>query len=263
MWAQLLLLALFGCSYSRPASLDVLLAEPLRSIPFLHVLLRQGEQLQEDARNGNVMWFMQLTDVPHTMHSYDEQRPLELDSNLMDLDSRGSLVLVISLSQLISGGGAVSSAGRAGVYFYIVPDVVDSLSREQQLQMEQSCRQLWTQHRIFNRYIITAGEVWIYDPFAHSEQGEWDGNVNGYEEAFGLLVPYAGGEPLHTLLFHDMRGYPLRIQIFKSVYARPQLDPKTGLLRSITGVDWEVALLIAKRLNFTMLLQQPDKNYFG
>ncbi|XP_017869584.1 PREDICTED: uncharacterized protein LOC108618188 [Drosophila arizonae] len=264
MWTQLLLLlalAPFHWGYARTAasSLDELLAEPLRRIPYLHVLLRQGRQLQEDARNSDAMWFMQLTDVPHILHSYDERRPLELDSRLAELDKRASLVLVVSLAQLVAGSGAVSSADRAGVYFYIVADVPDSLSREQQLQLEQSSRRLWTQHRVFNRYILVAGDVWIYDPFA----GEWDGNVMGYDEAFGRLIPYAGGEPLSTQLFHDMRGYPLRVQIFKSVYSRPQLDPETGLLRSITGVDWEVALVIAEALNFTMLLQQPDKNYFG
>ena len=265
---HLLLLAL-GCSCAWPAPLELLLAEPLRSIPFVHVLLRDGQLLQEDASNEHARWFMQLTDVPHIMHTYDEHQPLEMASGLVDPDVRDSFALVISVAQLISSSGAASSADRAGVYFYIVADIVDSLSRAQRLALEQSCRRLWTQHRVFNRYIIVEADIWIYDPFARSDQPEWSpsyneqGNVNAYDDAFGRLVPYLGGEPLSIQLFHDMHGYPLRVQIFKSVYARPEVDERTGLLSSITGVDWQVAQMISELLNFTMLLQQPDKNYFG
>ncbi|XP_032295745.1 uncharacterized protein Ir10a [Drosophila virilis] len=269
-WLHLLLLAL-GClsCQTRRAQLDVLLAEPMRSIPFLHVLLRR-DQLQEDARNGHAMWFMQHADMPHSVHSYMEEQPVEMASSLVGVDSRDSFALVISLAQLISNRGAASITERAGVYFYIVADALDSLRPEEQLQLAHSCRQLWTQHRVFNRYIITDTDIWIYDPFARSAEATWDGsyndqwgNDNEYENSFGRLVPYAGGEALPHLLFHDMKGYPLRVQIFKSVYSRPKLDPQTGLLRRITGVDWEVAKEIGELLNFTMLLQQPDKNYFG
>jgi len=55
----------------------------------------------------------------------------------------------------------------------------------------------------------------------------------------------------------------MRIQMFRSVYTRPEFDRDTGLLTSVTGVDFLVAQMLRERLNFTMLLQQPDRNYFG
>ncbi|EDV99774.1 uncharacterized protein LOC6564942 [Drosophila grimshawi] len=268
LFAQLLLLLILGCTWAMAGELGAVLVEPMRGIPFIHVLLRH-DHMQSDARNGNAEWLMQHTNMPHSMHSYDEQQPLEMSTSLAGLDMRDSFALVISLSQLVSNKGAAESTERAGIYFYIVADVVGNLSQQQHLMLEESSRQLWIRHRVYNRYILTDVAMWIYDPFAHSEHGDWDGifdasgNDNGFENGFGRLVPYMEGEALANLLFHNMNGYPLRVQIFKSVYSRPQLDRKTGLLRRITGVDWEVAKVISELLNFTMLLQQPDKNYFG
>ncbi|KAH8416561.1 hypothetical protein KR222_009449 [Zaprionus bogoriensis] len=261
-----LLLALQECSpcYASLAPLDELLAEPMRSIPYLHLLLRR-DRLEEDAANGNARWFMQLTDVPHSLHGYDEQQPLDMANSLLGLDSRDSLALVISLPQLVSNAGAAGSAERAGVYFYILGDQVGELSEQQLFELEHSCRQQWTTQRLYNRFILTDIAVWVYDPFAHNDK--WDdiqlGIEAAYEDSYGRLVPYQGGQALPMLLFQNMRGYPLRVQIFKSVYARPNLDARTGLLQSITGVDWEVAKMLRDRLNYTMLLQEPNKNYFG
>lgn len=265
----LLLFAIWGCSAS--GSLDELLREPLRGIPYLHLLLRRN-RLVEDAANGNARWFMQLTDMPHSLHIYDEEQPLGMVRSLRGyVDSRDSLVLVISLPQLISNMGAAESVQRAGVYFYILGDQVDELSQQQLLELEHSCRQQWTEQRLYNRFILTDNGVWVYDPFAPNDDNEekrlqLGGNKvedEAYEDSFGRLVPYVGGQALPMLLFHDMRGYPLRVQIFRSVYARPEMDPSTGLLQSITGVDWEVAKMLSDRLNYTMLLQEPNKNYFG
>lgn len=264
-----LLFAIWGCSVS--GSLDELLREPLRGIPYLHLLLRSN-RLAEDAANDNARWFMQLTELPHSLHSYDERQPLGMVSSLRGyVDSRDSLVLVISLPQLISNMGAAGSVQRAGVYFYILADQVDELSQQQLLELEQSCRQQWNEQRLFNRFILTDNGVWVYDPFARNddydeERLQLEGNEienEAYGDSFGRLVPYVGGQALPMLLFQNMRGYPLRVQIFKSVYARPQLDPDTGLLQSITGVDWEVAKMLSARLNYTMLLQEPNKHYFG
>ncbi|KAH8295545.1 hypothetical protein KR044_004906, partial [Drosophila immigrans] len=245
--ALLLQLDAAGCQTS---VLDTLLAGPMRDIPHVHVMLRH-RRLHEDAANANARWFLQRTETPHCTHSYDERQPLPG----LRLDNRDTLALVVSLPQLISNSGAAAGGAlqRAGVFFYIVGDALGALTPQQLLQLERSCRQLWLEHKIYNRYIITDAGIWIYDPFA----------LHDGEQSFGRLVPYLGGEPLPLHLFHDMRGYPLRVQIFKSVYARPVFDRRTGLLRRITGVDWEVAKTLRDQLNYTMLLQEPDKNYFG
>uniref|UniRef100_A0A1B0AGJ9 Ionotropic glutamate receptor L-glutamate and glycine-binding domain-containing protein n=1 Tax=Glossina pallidipes TaxID=7398 RepID=A0A1B0AGJ9_GLOPL len=60
-----------------------------------------------------------------------------------------------------------------------------------------------------------------------------------------------------------MRRYPLRVQIFKSTFARPQLDAVTKKVRYIYGVDGRVADLLQEYMNFTMELQEPNEFYFG
>ncbi|XP_034490345.1 uncharacterized protein LOC117793989 [Drosophila innubila] len=264
----LILFLSIGGSSEALLQLDVLLAEPMRNIPHFNVMLRRA-RFQEDAANDNARWFMQHTDTPHCTHIYDEQQPLGMANSQPSLDNRDSMVLVVSLAQLISNSGAVRSAQRASVFFFIVGDHVDELNLQQKRELEQSCRQLWTRYRVYNRYILTDTEIWIYDPFAPNDLDDGNrythemGYGDTFEDSFGRLVSYVGGEPLPILLFHDMRGYPLRVQIFKSVYARPILDPHTGLMRRIYGVDWQVAQTLRDRLNYSMQLQEPDKNYFG
>ncbi|XP_062140636.1 uncharacterized protein LOC133848909 isoform X2 [Drosophila sulfurigaster albostrigata] len=248
-----LLLALMLQTQTLSQILDTgLLEQTMNDIPHVHVMLRR-RQLHEDAANANARWFMQRTETPHCTHSYDEEQ------SLPGVDSRDSLALVIGLPQLISNSGAAALMQRAGVFFYIVGDALGELSEQQLLQVEQSCRQLWIRRKIYNRYIITDTAIYIYDPFARRDAN----GVDAWEASFGRLLPFMGGEPLPELLFHNMRGYPLRVQIFKSVYARPVFDPETGLLAELTGVDWEVAQTLRDLLNFTMDLQEPDKNYFG
>ncbi|ALC49301.1 Ir10a [Drosophila busckii] len=226
--------------------LDALLAAPMHDIPHLHVLLRH-QLRHEDAANPHALWFLQHTSVSHSVHSYVAQQP----PASLQRSTRESFVVVLSLEQLMAKSGVANTRQRAGVYFFIVDDELNTL---QQLQLEQRCRELWLEHKVYNRYIISSNLIWIYDPFGSSRRDA---------EEYGRLIVYPGGEPLPWLLFHNLRGYPLRVQIFKSVYARPELDPETGLLRRITGVDWQVAEILRMHLNYTMLLQEPDKNYFG
>ncbi|XP_016986840.1 uncharacterized protein LOC108049944 [Drosophila rhopaloa] len=225
--------------------LNGLLAEPIRDLPQLNLYLRESKQHQ-DAANPYVQWFLHQSKKPLSIHTYEESQDWAEDPF-----GRDYLVLVMSLGQLVSNRGAAAPNQKAGVFFYILADQSEDLSAQEQLLLERSCRQLWMLHKIYNRFFLTRDGIWIYDPFKRRDS------------AFGRLVRYYGSEPLDKLLFHDINGYPLRIQMFRSVYTRPEFDKDTGLLTSVTGVDFLVAQMLRERLNFTMLLQQPDKNYFG
>ncbi|KAI8034878.1 hypothetical protein M5D96_012394 [Drosophila gunungcola] len=230
---------------SNLSQLNGLLAEPIRDLPQLNLGLRMGKENQDEA-NPYVQWFLHQSQKPLSIHTYEESQDWRDDPF-----GRDNLVLVMSLGQLISNRGAAAPNQKAGVFFYILADQVEDLSSEEQLDLEASCRQLWMLHKIYNRFFLTNKGIWIYDPFKRRDS------------AFGRLVRYLGSESLEKLLFHDMDGYPMRIQMFKSVYTRPEIDKSTGLLTRVTGVDFLVAQMLQERLNFTMLLQQPDKNYFG
>ncbi|KAH8421294.1 hypothetical protein KR009_000365 [Drosophila setifemur] len=225
--------------------MDELLAEPIRDLPQLELWLRGSKQHQDEA-NPYVQWFLHRSGTPLHILTYEENHDW-----LEDPFGRDNLVVVMSLSQLISNRGVAAPSQRAGVFFYILEDQTQDLTDEEQIQLENSCRQLWMLHKIYNRFVLSKDSLWIYDPFKHRDS------------VFGRLVRYFGEETLNKLLFHDMAGYPMRIQMFKSVYTRPEMDPSTGQLLGVTGPDFLVAQMLSNRLNFTMHLQQPDKNYFG
>ncbi|EDW78583.2 uncharacterized protein Dwil_GK16517 [Drosophila willistoni] len=237
--------------------LNDLMIMPTRDVLQLHVRLRTNA----DASNIYVQWFLNHSQLPIIVQmgqewQLNEQNRLankeqEQDQDLepeQNPDNRLNIAMVTSLTEFISTPMPTS---RAGIYFNILEETGADLSPNELMLLEQSCRLQWTQHKIYNRYILTTYGIWFYDPFGRIDNG------------FGRLVSYAGDEILPTLLFHDMRGYPLRVQMFKSVYARPEIDKETGLLVRVTGLDWLVAQMLQERLNFTMVLQQPDKNYFG
>ncbi|KAH8354859.1 hypothetical protein KR084_012477 [Drosophila pseudotakahashii] len=230
------------------SGIDGLLGEATRDLPQLEIWLRASGR-HDDMANPYVQWFVHQSKMPVSIFTYEEE---EEDFLAPDPVGRRNLALVMSLNQLISNRGAAAPNQKADVFFYILADQKEDLKDEEQLRLENSCRQLWMLHKIYNRFFLTANEtIWIYDPFKRRDS------------AFGRLVRYFGSEPLDKLLFRDMDGYPLRIQMFRSVYTRPEFDEGTGLLTSVTGVDFLVAQMLRERLNFTMLLQQPEKNYFG
>lgn len=242
--ASLLLNFLLDGSPGQPM-LDGLLAEPIRDLPQLELWLRESKQHQDEA-NPYVQWFLHQSQMPLIIVTYEENQAW-----LGDPFGRDNIAMVTSLSHLVSDRGAAAPTQKASVFFYILEDQTRDLSAEEQLLLEGGCRRLWIGHKVYNRFFLTRDSVWIYNPFERRDL------------TFGRLVRYSGKEPLNKLLFHDMAGYPLRIQMFKSVYTRPEIDRETGLLVNVTGADFLVAQMLRDRLNFTMLLQQPDKNYFG
>ncbi|XP_033171055.1 uncharacterized protein LOC117148005 [Drosophila mauritiana] len=242
---SLFLLSMLDMKTLNLTRLDGLLVEPTRDLAQLELWLQAGSD-HRDEENPYVQWFLQRTEIPLSIVSYQENRYW-----MDDPFGRRNLVLVMSLDQLLTNRGAAAPIQKADTFFYILADQDKDLSADEQLRLEGSCRQLWTQHKVYNRFFLTRDGVWIYDPFKRRDS------------AFGRLVRYYGSETLDKLLFRDMAGYPLRIQMFRSVYTRPEFDKDSGLLTRVTGVDFLVAQMLRERLNFTMLLQQPEKDYFG
>lgn len=225
--------------------MDEVLAAPTRDLPRLSLWLRESKQHQDEA-NPYVQWFLHRSNLSLEVQTYEEH-----EDWLEDPFGRDNHALVVSLDLILSNQGAAGPTEKAAMFFYILEDQTRDLTLDEQAMLEDSCRKLWMLHKIYNRFVLARDSIWIYDPFQHRDA------------SFGQLIRYDGEEPLNKLLFHDMQGYPLRIQMFRSVYTRPEMDPDTGLLVRVTGVDFLVAQMLQERLNFTMLLQQPDKNYFG
>lgn len=222
------------------------LRNPIKDIQNLNLLVR-SQYLQQDTENLYMRWFLTHSVCPLSIGTYDEYHPRDVEMPQQNVDSnRESFVIVTNMKHIHAT--AARFVQRAGIFFFIFSDpVVD------QVQLYEVLQNMWNKYNIFKNYLLTVEGVLIYDPF------EYD--INKF--AYGRIIKYNGEQDLERMLFSNMRGYPLRVQIFKSVYARPKLNKVTGKVVRVDGVDGKVAEMLQERMNFTMDLQDPDPDYFG
>lgn len=217
------------------------LTKPLKDVSHLHLMLRSNNYLN-DVENPYTRWFLQQTLVPITINDYTL---LDEKLNAMGTNrNRQNYIIVTSMQRLRVT--ARQFGQRAGVFFFIVNDAIDPK------ELRDIFYSGWKKYQVFKNFILTEMGVLIYDPFAIDEFGN-----------YGKMIKYTGEKSLERTIFYNMRGYPLRVQIFKSVYAKPEIDPITKKVKFIYGVDGRVADLLQEHMNFTMDLQEPDPDYFG
>ncbi|XP_075144773.1 uncharacterized protein LOC142219894 [Haematobia irritans] len=218
------------------------LNKPLAHISSLHLKLIYKNHT-DDLENPYIQWFLQQAQIPYTLSNYE----LENKNSIMPLKSpinNDDYVIITEMDDLRST--IRYFAQRSGTYFYVVKDNIDLQ------ELQDICYILWTKLRILRQYFLTVKGIFIYDPFVLREQGE-----------YGEIISYTGDYVMEHSLFHNMRGYPLRIQIFQSVYSRPVLNPVTKKIDYVEGLDGRVADILEKQMNFTMHLLDPDPDYFG
>ncbi|XP_017473246.1 PREDICTED: uncharacterized protein LOC108364168 [Rhagoletis zephyria] len=161
---------------------------------------------------------------------------------------RDSFVIVTDSQRL--SDVATHFVQRAGVFFFVISDA--QLPKDV-TEFRNVLISIWIKYRAYKNFLLTSEGIFYFDPF------DYDVTYHGY----GKIVPNKNTEPLERALFRDMHGYPLRVQIFKSVYARPFINMSNPSIKDVYGVDGRVAELLQQRMNFTMVLQEPDPNYFG
>ncbi|KAM7361981.1 ionotropic receptor 10a [Cochliomyia hominivorax] len=215
------------------------LAKPLLNVKHLHLELRFNNY-QEDVENSYTQWFLKQLIVPITINKYELIRNKTFLNNF----SRNNYVIVTSMRDLRYS--ARQFGNRAGVFFFIVNGYIDLM------EIRRIFAFGWKHLHIFKNFLLTDKGVLIYDPFELNELGN-----------YGKIIKYTGEETMERTLFYNIRGYPLRVQLFRSVYSEPILDPITKKVKYVYGVDGRVANLLQEHMNFTMHLQDPDPNYFG
>ncbi|XP_011192951.3 uncharacterized protein LOC105218819 [Zeugodacus cucurbitae] len=217
-------------------------------IPYLKVLLR-AKHLERDDANPYVRWFLRHSSLPVIVNAYDE---LELSNGTESSASvgsdRDSFVIMTDSEQIHMV--AQRFVQRAGLFFFILSDA--QLPTDG-IKLYHAFNTLWIKYRAFKNFLLTVEGIFYFNPFDYSD----------VQQSYGKFVRYKHKESLDTALFRDMRGYPLRVQIFKSVYARPNFNLSNPSIKEVYGVDGRVAELLQQRMNFTMVLQEPDPNYFG
>lgn len=225
--------------------IETWLRKPLRDIKHLHLKLR-STNYQEDIENPYTQWFLKQTHVPITIEKYKlNQNKTNIKININRNNyKRNNYVIATSMTSFRLT--ARQFGQRAGIFFFIVSGVIDFAELTHIFQLG------WKRLHIFNNILLTDKSVLIYDPFALDEFGN-----------YGKIIEYTGMESIERTIFYDMRGYPLRVQLFSSVYSKPLFDPITNKIQDVEGVDGRVANLLQEQMNFTMILQDPDPNYFG
>ncbi|XP_058127690.1 uncharacterized protein LOC131291166 [Anopheles ziemanni] len=143
------------------------------------------------------------------------------------------------------------------------------LTVDQQLQPDDRppllarLRQIWSERGAFRVFVrLRDGELLTFNPFQPPAT-----STVGY----GALVSIASGDPLPSVPANDFHGYPLRIEVFRSVYSNPIVDElrqQRSSASSPTPVDYRGADIttrdvLQQALNFTAMHVPADKDLFG
>lgn len=202
----------------------------IRRIPDINIQLVS----KSNAENNYIKFFLYQKTTPISISYYKIE-----DST--KIYNRENYVVACNMDNLKAV--ANKFAKRAGLFFFVILDAID---RE---AFTNIFRELWRRDYVFRIYLLTVIGIFLFDPFSHDQFGNYGQIVN--VEARNL-----------TTIFQDMNGYPLRIQIFRSVYSKVFLDSDNNVLKA-TGADSKVAYLLAEKMNYTMNLQLPEPDVFG
>lgn len=198
-----------------------------------HITIQLGSPL--DADNEYIQLFLHQDICPMIVSTY------KIRAQRNTVNNREHYVVTSSMDNL----RVVSNqfASRSGLIFFVI---LDDIHRE---ILTDIFRNLWRKLRVSKTYFLTTSGISLYDPFFYDDQGN-----------YGRIADVESGDFIKT--YSNMNGYPLRIQIFRSVYSKLNFD-ESNKVASAEGADAKVAYLLAQKMNFTMILQEPDPNRFG
>ncbi|XP_061397567.1 uncharacterized protein LOC133333268 [Musca vetustissima] len=223
------------------------LKKPINEIPYLNVMLR-AENYKKDMDNIYIHWYLTQTQIAYALNTYsleDHQKSHHPEIEKTSENSHIDYVIATNFKDFHRT--SLYFAQHAGIYFFIILDKYDLK------ELREVSHMLWRKYQIYKSFLLTNGGIFIYDPFA------WNTDVGDY----GTIMRYRGEQSLERTIFYNMRGYPLRVQLFRSVYSKPMLDPETQKVSHVYGVDGRVSEILHEKLNFTMDLLDPDPHYFG
>lgn len=202
----------------------------LRRIPDITIQL--GSILDVD--NDYIQFFLHQKTCPVTVSVYEI-------TDSTDVDQRRNYVVSCSMDNL----RVVSNkfAKKSGLFFFVILDAFHKNT------FTDIFRDLWRRRAVFKIYLLTVVGIFIYDPFTYDKTGNFGKIVNIQKRNLSTI-------------FKDMNGYPMRVQIFRSVYSKVVLD-ESNHVKYVEGADAKVAYLLSEIMNYSMILQDPDPELFG
>lgn len=223
--------------------LEKYLRNLLHNLPDNIQIKVRWDSINEDVKNPYVHWFLQYDKLPVTISSYKPQKFMIIKK--VSNNSQNLYVIVCSLNQIQRIVKALLKI--TGFYLFVINNEQIQYNIQ---ELHDIFHHMWQKHFIYHNYVLTEEGIFRYDPFTLRETG-------GYRK----IVKYLGENS--NSFFQNLHGYPLRVQMFRSVYSRPIYDVQTRSIKGFKGVDGKVANLLQEKLNFTMILQKPDENLFG
>lgn len=110
--------------------------------------------------------------------------------------------------------------------------------------LEDNSRKIWNERRIRNLFFVTNFGLLSYNPFKDN----------------GSLYSLIDNDYKNS--YNNLYGFPIRVQMFRSVYSILDLN-ETGHVRNVSGPDGKVALELQRRMNFSMVFNKPNNDFFG
>ncbi|XP_053678145.1 uncharacterized protein LOC128728542 [Anopheles nili] len=131
----------------------------------------------------------------------------------------------------------------AGTYL-LATHSTEPVERTQLLELLQL---VWFERGAFRVYVRIRDAVYTYDPFQRTTSAE-----------YGVLVELESWTPFPRVPSADFAGYPLRIEVFRSVYSNPIDDGPLYHGADVTARD-----VFSRALNVTVLHVPADRHLFG
>ncbi|XP_052873208.1 uncharacterized protein LOC128278515 [Anopheles cruzii] len=135
--------------------------------------------------------------------------------------------------------------------------LADGIERPQLLC---ALRLIWAKRGAFRVFVHQDGAILTYNPFVQSRANDGDGaSADGCVSNFGALVEVSASEPLPHVPWNDFHGYPVKIEVFRSVYS----NPVKGSTDSYRGADITARDVFQHHLNVTVIHVPADSDLFG
>uniref|UniRef100_A0A182YK55 Ionotropic glutamate receptor L-glutamate and glycine-binding domain-containing protein n=1 Tax=Anopheles stephensi TaxID=30069 RepID=A0A182YK55_ANOST len=129
--------------------------------------------------------------------------------------------------------------------YLMVDDPLHTTPSIERDQMRQTLQHIWTTRGTFRVYLWVQETLYGYDPFKPT-----------VASAYGALVEVGAGNTPPTVPPNNFAGYPVRVEVFRSVYSNPVPSNSSSGSVAYTGAD------VTARDVF--LVQVPaDKELFG
>ncbi|XP_053668387.1 uncharacterized protein LOC128718793 [Anopheles marshallii] len=140
-----------------------------------------------------------------------------------------------------------------GTYLVVNDPSRPSSARIERVQLLATLQRIWTERGTHRVYIWMLDTLYGYDPF----------QPLGKESEYGALVEFGAGDTLPTVPPANFAGYPLRIEVFRSVYSNPVADVTKPGPFAYTGADVTARDVFCRVLNATVVHVPADRDLFG